>query len=53
VRETAARKAHDIRAQGFSGPAMLGIHDLEYVGISHRLDALDERFSIRGEAPSD
>jgi fructose 1,6-bisphosphate aldolase/phosphatase len=51
VRNKAAQKAHDIREQGFSGPAMLGIHDLEYVGISHRLDALDERFSIR-EAPS-
>lgn len=50
VREKAARKAHDIRAQGFSGPAMLGIHDLEYVGISHRLDALDERFAVREEA---
>lgn len=47
VREKASRKAHEIRQQGFSGPAMLGIHDLEYVGISHRLDALDERFIVR------
>jgi fructose 1,6-bisphosphate aldolase/phosphatase len=52
VREKAARKAHDIREQGFSGPAMLGIHDLEYVGINHRLDALDEKFRVR-EASGD
>jgi len=51
VREKAAQKAHGIREQGFSGPAMLGIHDLEYVGISHRLDALDGRFVVRSEAP--
>jgi len=49
VREKAARKAHDIREQGFSGPAMLGIHDLEYVGINHRLDVLDVRFMVRKE----
>ena len=47
VREKAAQKAHEIRRQGFSGPAMLGIHDLEYVGISHRLDALTPQFKVR------
>lgn len=47
VRNKASQKAHEIRRQGFSGPAMLGIHDLEYVGISHRLDALSDRFSVR------
>jgi len=47
VRTKASEKAHAIRQQGFSGPAMLGIHDLEYVGISHRLDAMDERFTVR------
>jgi len=47
IRQKAARKAHDIREQGFSGPAMLPVHDLEYVGISHRLDALDNRFIVR------
>jgi fructose 1,6-bisphosphate aldolase/phosphatase len=51
IRQKAAQKAHDIRQQGFSGPAMLGIHDLEYVGISHRLDALDERFTVRAGIP--
>jgi fructose 1,6-bisphosphate aldolase/phosphatase len=50
VRQRASEKAHEIRRQGFSGPAMLGIRDLEYVGISHRLDALDAEFQMR---PSD
>ncbi len=47
VRQKAAQKAHDIREQGFSGPAMLGIHDLEYVGINHRLKELNKRFRVR------
>ncbi|MCK5247898.1 fructose 1,6-bisphosphatase [Candidatus Bipolaricaulota bacterium] len=47
VRAKAAQKAHYIREQGFSGAAMLGIHDLEYVGINHRLDALESRFVVR------
>jgi len=47
VRSKASEKAHEIRRQGFSGAAMLGYHDLEYVGIKHRLDALDERFELR------
>ena len=51
VRDKASAKAHAIREQGFSGPAMLGIHDLEYVGINHRLNALDERFTVRHEKP--
>jgi fructose 1,6-bisphosphate aldolase/phosphatase len=49
VRTKASEKAHAIRQQGFSGSAMLGYHDLEYVGIKHRLDALDARFTLREE----
>jgi fructose 1,6-bisphosphate aldolase/phosphatase len=47
VREKAAQKAHFIREQGFSGPAMLGYHDLEYGGITHRMGDLEGRFHIR------
>jgi len=47
VRQKASMKAHEVRRQGFSGSAMLGIHDLEYVGINHRLDALEPRFKVR------
>ena len=47
VREKACVKSHYIREQGFSGPAMLGYHELEYGGIRHRMKDLDERFVVR------
>jgi len=47
VREKVAQKAHDIRAQGFSGAAMLPYADLEYGGITERIEKLEKRFSIR------
>jgi len=49
VREKAAAKAHAIREQGFSGPAMLGYHELEYGGIKQRMKELDDRFVVRSE----
>jgi len=49
VREKASQKAHFIREQGFSGPAMLGYHELEYGGITARMNRLDGRFKIREE----
>lgn len=48
IREKVADKAVEIRRQGFSGPAMLGISELEYGGIVERLKALDVRFSQPG-----
>ena len=47
VRNRIAQKAHDIRAQGFSGPAMLPQADLEYSGISEMMEKLEKRFRIR------
>lgn len=47
VRTRVAQKAHDIREQGFSGPAMLPDADLEYGGITERLGNLEKRFYIR------
>lgn len=47
VRDRAARKAIEIREQGFSGPAMLGHDELEYGGIVERLARIDERFGVR------
>jgi fructose 1,6-bisphosphate aldolase/phosphatase len=49
VRDKAAQKAYFIREQGFSGPAMLGYHELEYGGITDRMGKLDTRFRVRGE----
>ena len=47
VRDKASQKAFFIREQGFSGPAMLGYHDLEYGGITARMGKLDARFRVR------
>lgn len=46
VRTEVSRKAIDIRRQGFSGPAMLNISELEYGGIVERLNRLDEKFEV-------
>lgn len=47
IRNRVAEKAHDIRAQGFSGPAMLPYADLEYGGITQRMEKLEGRFHVR------
>jgi len=49
VREQISQKAQDIRRQGFFGPAMLGMGELEYMDIAKTLKNLEERFSIRGK----
>ncbi len=49
VRERVYRKAEEMREQGFSGPAMGHISELEYGGIGDRLNALKERFRVRQE----
>lgn len=46
VRNEVSRKAIDIRRQGFSGPAMLNISELEYGGIVERLDRLEKKFEV-------
>jgi fructose 1,6-bisphosphate aldolase/phosphatase len=52
VRDDVARKAIDMRNQGFFGAAMLSMSELEYTGIVDRLEALKSRFVSRG-APSE
>lgn len=45
VREKAAKKALDIREQGFFGSAMLGMNELEYnEGLIQRLKILNKKF---------
>jgi len=46
TRLKAQRKAEDIRQQGFVGPAMLPIQELEYSAFSKSLEALEDRFKI-------
>lgn len=47
VRNNVSRKAEEIRRQGFSGPAMLPMTELEYTGVMETLKQLEERFIIR------
>lgn len=47
IRKKANQKALFIREQGFSGPAMLEDKELEYGGITERLEKLRERFYTR------
>ncbi len=47
VRNNAARKAAEIRMQGFSGPAMLPYSELEYGGVVEKMGQLDKRFTVR------
>ncbi len=52
IRDKAARKAYEMREQGFSGPAMLPYAELEYGGIVDKMKKLEPRFTIR-PAPVD
>ncbi|GAA6735491.1 fructose-1,6-bisphosphate aldolase/phosphatase [Thermus oshimai] len=45
VRLRAMEKAQDMRRQGFYGPAMLPMEELEYTGIAERLRELEREFS--------
>ncbi len=47
VRNRVAAKAIDIRRQGFVGPAMLPMAELEYTGVMETLEKLDKRFVMR------
>jgi fructose 1,6-bisphosphate aldolase/phosphatase len=49
IRDKAARKAFEMREQGFSGPAMLPYTELEYGGIVEILKELDKKFKIRAK----
>jgi fructose 1,6-bisphosphate aldolase/phosphatase len=47
IRDQVARKAVDIRRQGFSGCAMLPYAELEYGGIVEKMKKLDKKFVIK------
>ncbi|MBN2428969.1 MAG: fructose 1,6-bisphosphatase [Deltaproteobacteria bacterium] len=48
VQDNVAQKAVEIRRQGFFGAAMLPMSELEYTGITEKLESLDARFVVRG-----
>jgi len=47
IRDHVSQKAIEIRRQGFSGAAMLGLNELEYTGIMEKLDRLETEFQVR------
>jgi fructose 1,6-bisphosphate aldolase/phosphatase len=49
VRDRVSEKAMEMRRQGFFGPAMLPMSELEYTGVVEKLDALEDRFTIRAD----
>jgi fructose 1,6-bisphosphate aldolase/phosphatase len=52
IRDQVTRKAVEMRQQGFFGPAMLDISELEYGGISARLQRLDKEFVVAEHTPA-
>ncbi len=52
VRDHVADKAIEMRRQGFIGTAMLPMSELEYTGISEKLELLDKRFRVREAKPA-
>ncbi len=46
VRANAQKKAIEIRRQGWSGPAMLPTHELEYGGFREVIKELEDRFTL-------
>jgi fructose 1,6-bisphosphate aldolase/phosphatase len=47
VRNNVSKKAEDIRRQGFVGPSMLPMSELEYTGVMESLKVLDKKFKLR------
>jgi len=47
IRKKVSKKAEEIRRQGFSGPGMLPMTELEYTGVMDTLKQLEKRFIIR------
>ena len=47
IRDNVAGKAYEMRRQGFFGAAMLPMTELEYTGITRKLNELDARFVVR------
>lgn len=47
IREKASLKTLEMRSQGFYGPAMAGMDELEYTGVVEILKRLESKFTIR------
>lgn len=49
IREKASLKTLEMRQQGFYGPAMASMDELEYTGVMQNLKRLDAKFKVRGK----
>lgn len=49
VRTKASKKAFEIRSQGFYGPSMAPMDEMEYTGVVDNLKRLNEKFTVRGK----
>ncbi len=49
IRTRASEKTLEMRAQGFYGPSMAGMDELEYTGVVENLKRLDKKFTIRNK----
>ncbi len=47
IRQRVSEKSVEMRRQGFFGPAMLPMSELEYTGIKEKLAELESRFKVR------
>lgn len=47
IREKASQKTFEMRQQGFYGPAMAGMDELEYTGVVDNLKRLNSKFTVR------
>lgn len=47
IRNKASQKFLDLREQGFFGPAMVGMNELEYTGVVEKIKELDKKFIVR------
>lgn len=49
IRTKASEKTLMMRAQGFYGPSMAGMDELEYTGVVENLKRLDAKFTVRSK----
>lgn len=49
IRDKASVKTLEMRQQGFYGPSMAAMDELEYTGVVENLKRLDKKFKIRGK----
>ncbi len=47
IRDKASLKTLEMRSQGFYGPSMAGMDELEYTGVVQNLKRLDQKFTVR------